>query len=103
MENYPHLSAALAKSLEQWRLKQRLSKAALADLAGVQRNYLNEVLTEKKKPTLNFIFLLCKALHVHPVTFITSVTDEMSRMREASRSEKSPEELANAFFPARHL
>ena len=101
MEDYPYLAHALAEVLEEYRTRRRLSKSALADLAHIQRNYLLDLLAARKKPTLNAVFLLCRALHVHPSVFVRDLTKIMQQEKAEEFSQIatiSDDDLANDFF-----
>ncbi len=82
MEKYPYLAEAISEVVEMIRKKRHLSKSALAELAGVDRNYLLGVIQGKKGPTVNAIFFFCEALHVHPANFMQLVADAVGRKRE---------------------
>ena len=78
MRVYPGLSEAVAEVIEILRKERKMTKTALADFAGIERCYLLDILNGKKKPTLNIIFSICDALHIHPNQFINLVTNKMN-------------------------
>ena len=83
MKIHPHLSEAIAKTIEMIREERKMSKTSLADFADIERCYLLDILKGRKRPTLNAIFSLCEALQVHPVEFIRMVTDVMEKMKKS--------------------
>ena len=82
MENYPYLSESIANVLEIIRKERGMSKTALADFAGTRRSYILEIVKGQKKPTVNIIFHLCKALHISPVDFFRRVEEEMEKRKK---------------------
>ena len=55
-----------ADRLKQLRLKRKLSQEGLAELAGMNRNYVGEVERGKRNPCLYNIVKLAEVLRVHP-------------------------------------
>jgi len=82
MREYPYLSDAIARILEQHRLERGMSKSALADFAALQRKYLFEIEQGVKKPTVNAIFSLCEALQVAPDEFFRQVVNRMKELQQ---------------------
>jgi len=82
MREYPYLSDAIARILEQHRLERGMSKSALADFAALQRKYLCEIDQGVKKPTVNAIFSLCEALQVAPDEFFRQVVNRMKELQQ---------------------
>ncbi len=54
------------KRVRELRTKAGLSQEALADLAGIHRNYLGETERGKRNISLRNILKLAEALKVHP-------------------------------------
>ena len=63
----------IGKELRKARLKAGLSQEELADKAGVHRTYVSLLERDRRSPTLDVFFRLCKALGVRPTTFIARV------------------------------
>jgi transcriptional regulator with XRE-family HTH domain len=56
--------------LRRLREKAGLSQEQLADRAGVHRTYVSLLERNKKSPTLDVFFRLCKALQIAPSRFL---------------------------------
>lgn len=62
---------AFGKRLRELRLKAGLSQEALADLAGIHRNYLGETERGLRNVSLRNIVKIAAALKVHPTKLFT--------------------------------
>jgi len=54
-------------------VKAGLTQEELADRAGVHRTYVSLLERDRKSPTMEVLFRLCKALHIAPSKFIARV------------------------------
>lgn len=59
--------------LRKLREKAGLSQEQLAEQAGVHRTYVSLLERNKKSPTLEVLFRLCRALHVPAAKLIARV------------------------------
>jgi transcriptional regulator with XRE-family HTH domain len=59
------------KRLRELRVKAGLSQEALADLAGIHRNYLGETERGLRNVSLRNILKIAAALNVHPAKLFT--------------------------------
>ena len=73
MDDYPKLNQAIAHILTSLRTSRQLSKKKLAELSGVERVYLIQLEKGVKRPTVNTLFILAKALGVKPSEFIRMI------------------------------
>lgn len=64
------LRRIVARNLKRLRLERGLSQEELADLAGLNRNYIGMVERRENAPTVDTLEALAKALVVEPVTFL---------------------------------
>ncbi|MDE5831377.1 MAG: helix-turn-helix domain-containing protein [Desulfovibrio sp.] len=79
MDDYPFLIEAIATTLERLRTDAGLSKRKLAAMSGIDRVYLLQVEQGKYRPTINFFFLLAKALGISA----TDLVNEVERTQRA--------------------
>ena len=64
--------------LQKMRLKVGLTQEELASKAKVDRTYISMLEHDKKSPTLDMMFRLCKALGVKASMVIARVEKQMS-------------------------
>ncbi|MBD5608487.1 MAG: helix-turn-helix transcriptional regulator [Desulfovibrio sp.] len=76
MEDYPFLVEAVARTLEKLRVDAGLSKRKLAMLSGIDRVYLLQVEQGKYRPTINFLFLLARALGMSATDLLNQIEIE---------------------------
>jgi len=69
----------LGEELRKARLKAGLSQESLADKSGLHRTYISLLERNKKSPTLETLFHICKALGISAAGLIKKV--------EAARNE----------------
>ncbi len=67
------LRIMLGEELRKARLKAGLSQESLADQAGLHRTYISLLERNKKSPTLETLFSICKALNVSAAGLIKKV------------------------------
>ncbi len=85
MEDYPFLVEAVACVLTRIREDAGLSKRKLSILSHIDRVYLLQVEQGKYRPTLNFIFLLAKALAIPASELVMLIEREQRKLcRESS-------------------
>ncbi len=63
----------LGKELKQVREASGMSQESLAFEAGVHRTYVSLLERDKKSPTLNVLFRICKALEISAAELIARV------------------------------
>ena len=80
MDDYPKLNQAIAHILTSLRTSRQLSKKKLAELSGVERVYLIQLEKGVKRPTVNTLFILAKALGVKPSEFIRMIEELLSKL-----------------------
>lgn len=60
----------IGKKIEACRKSKGMTQAALAEKAGIDRTYINNVEAGRKVPKLNTISRIANALGVHPITLL---------------------------------
>lgn len=68
-----NLEAALAIVLRKRRTEYGLSQEELAYMCDVDRTYISLLERQKRKPTLNVLFKICKTLEIQPSDFIKEI------------------------------
>lgn len=68
------------QELRNARLQARLTQEALAFKADLHPTYISMLENDKKSPTLDVIFRLCRALKVQPHVLIRRVEEEMENL-----------------------
>jgi transcriptional regulator with XRE-family HTH domain len=71
------LENALAITLKNRRIKCGLSQEDLAHKCNIDRTYISMIECEKRNPTLNTIFKICKSLNIKASDFISSIEKTM--------------------------
>ena len=66
MENYPHLSRAIARVLSRRRAELSMSKKKLSEEAMIARVHITHLEEGIKSPSMNAVFYLCDALGLNP-------------------------------------
>jgi transcriptional regulator with XRE-family HTH domain len=61
--------------LKNMRERAGLSQKELAGAAGISRVYLWQLESDKKSPTLDVFFTVCKALRVSPALLVRKIED----------------------------
>jgi transcriptional regulator with XRE-family HTH domain len=76
---YIRLSAAIDAKVEASDPSKRKSKSAISVEAGLAKNFVSQLLTDKKAPSIDNFIALCNALDVSPTYILTGapVTKEM--------------------------
>ncbi len=69
----PYSYSMLGKELKRVREAAGMSQERLAFEAGVHRTYISLLERDKKSPTLNVLFRICKALRVSAAELIARV------------------------------
>lgn len=64
------LRRIVARNLKRLRRERGLSQEELADLAGLNRNYIGMVERQENAPTVDTLEALAKALHVDAVKLV---------------------------------
>lgn len=81
MEDYPLLNQALARVLKAKREKLNLSKRKLAEAARLERVYLIQLEKGEKRPTVNALFFLSRALGMKASEMLAAVEMEIERIK----------------------
>lgn len=82
MQDYPFLTQALARTIKRLREDAGLSKRKLAERSGIDRVYLLQVEQAKYRPTMNFVFLLSRALRIQPSKVVAMIEKEQKAMQK---------------------
>lgn len=85
MNEYPHLSQALGKTIERFRKNRKMTKSALAEFAWLERHYLREIELGVKKPSLNAVYSICRALRVAPSEFFQALEAERQKLEARAK------------------
>ena len=72
------ISAQVAKTLRQERLRRKLSLAAVAAKAGVSYQMVGYVEQEKRNPTLDTLLRICSALDLDLATIIRRASRQVA-------------------------
>lgn len=59
--------------MKEARLAAEMTQEELSHAAGVDRSYLSQLERDLKSPTIQMLFLLCRALHVRPSALIAQL------------------------------
>ncbi len=62
------LGEVVAKNLRRARKERGLSQEALADLVGINRNYVGMIERRENSPTVDMVERLARALEIEPST-----------------------------------
>lgn len=60
----------IGEKIKAFRKSKGMTQAALAEKAGIDRTYINNVEAGRKVPKLNAISRIANALDVHPITLL---------------------------------
>ncbi|MCI1968952.1 helix-turn-helix domain-containing protein [Clostridium luticellarii] len=71
------LENALAVTLKNRRIKCGLSQEDLARKCNIDRTYISMIECQKRNPTLNIIFKICKSLDIKTSDFILNIEKAM--------------------------
>jgi transcriptional regulator with XRE-family HTH domain len=64
------LRAVVARNLRVLRKQKGFTQEELADLAGINRNYIGQIEREEKSPTIDMIERLSTAMETKPIDFL---------------------------------
>jgi transcriptional regulator with XRE-family HTH domain len=64
------LRAMVARNLRVLRKQKGFTQEELADLAGINRNYIGQIEREEKSPTIDMIERLSTAMEIKPIDFL---------------------------------
>lgn len=82
MQDYPGLKAAIASTLQRLREERALSKRQMAQKALLERVYLIQLEKGQKRPSVNALFYICKALNIRPSEILKMIEDELNIRHE---------------------
>lgn len=82
MEDYPYLTPAISRVLTRLREAAGLSKRKLSMLSGIDRVYILQIEQGKYRPTVNFMFLIARALGISPGALFSLVEKEQRALEE---------------------
>lgn len=72
-----NIGPSFGKSLRASRRSARLSQENLATIAHLDRSYISLLERGHRKPSLECVLVLAKALNVNPVKFVNDVVKEL--------------------------
>jgi transcriptional regulator with XRE-family HTH domain len=78
----------LAEVLKEAREKAGMSQEQLAFQAGVDRSYVSQLENDKKSPTVQMLFRLCRALKASPTAVIGRLERRLLRQTQPGRQAK---------------
>ncbi|MGG5791094.1 helix-turn-helix domain-containing protein [Bacillus nitratireducens] len=64
--------------LQEYRLNSKMSQEELAFNSGLDRTYISLLERGKRKPTINTLFALARALKVNPSQLIKKLEEKLS-------------------------
>ncbi|QWG76921.1 MULTISPECIES: helix-turn-helix domain-containing protein [Bacillus cereus group] len=64
--------------LQEYRLNSKMSQEELAFNSGLDRTYISLLERGKRKPTINTLFALARALKVNPSQLIEELEEKLS-------------------------
>ncbi|MCE5278849.1 MAG: helix-turn-helix transcriptional regulator [Planctomycetaceae bacterium] len=70
---------SLGQQLRKARLSAGMTQEALAGNAGVSREYISLLESDKKSPTVNMLLRLCAAMNVRAWILLRRVQDSQTR------------------------
>lgn len=82
-----NIGPSFGKSLRASRRSARLSQENLAIIAQLDRSYISLLERGHRKPSLECMLVLAKALNVNPVKFINDVVKELEGLNCTPESE----------------
>ena len=82
-----NIGPAFGKSLRSSRRSARLSQEALALAAKLDRSYISLLERGQRKPSLECVLVLAKALNVNPVKFVNDVVKDLEDLSHQAASE----------------
>jgi transcriptional regulator with XRE-family HTH domain len=74
----------LGQILREAREKAGLSQEQLAFRAGVDRTYISQLENDKKSPTVQTLFRICRAMKESPGKVITRLEKQLARQTQAA-------------------
>jgi len=66
----------IGQEIRNVRIKAGLSQEKLASMANVHRTYISLLERNKKSPTLEVFFRICRALRVSPSKLLSKIENE---------------------------
>lgn len=79
MQDYPGLKDALASTLRKLRESRNLSKRQMAQKALLERVYLIQLEKGQKRPSVNALFHIARALEIRPSQMLAMIEDELGK------------------------
>ncbi|MED1057897.1 helix-turn-helix transcriptional regulator [Bacillus mycoides] len=67
--------------LQEYRLNSKMSQEELAFDSGLDRTYISLLERGKRKPTINTLFALSKALKINPSQLIKELEEKLSNQK----------------------
>ncbi|MGG5787510.1 helix-turn-helix transcriptional regulator [Bacillus cereus] len=67
--------------LQEYRLNSKMSQEELAFNSGLDRTYISLLERGKRKPTINTLFALSKALKINPSQLIKELEEKLSNQK----------------------
>jgi transcriptional regulator with XRE-family HTH domain len=64
------LRAVVARNVRVLRKQKGFTQEELADLAGLNRNYVGQIEREEKSPTVDVLEKLCEAMKLRPTELL---------------------------------
>ena len=78
---------AFGQALRYWRMHHRWTQTALAQVAGMDRNYISLIELGRSSPSIRMVFRLCNALGVQPSELLR---DAERRLAEVPNPDAPP-------------
>ena len=90
MQDYPGLKDALARTLRKLREDRNLSKRQMAQKALLERVYLIQLEKGQKRPSVNALFHIARALEIRPSQMLAMIEDELGKIRNDGPTANPP-------------
>lgn len=87
MKDYPFLTEVISNVISMLREGAGLSKRKLSLLSGIDRVYILQIEQGKYRPTMNFMFLLARALGISPTRMIYLIEKEQKMLEDKTTNQ----------------
>lgn len=103
MKDTPYLLESIGITIERLRLKQNLTKTALASFSDIQDCYLRGIIKGNRNPTIVTIYSICEALGVSPLEFFRRVEEEIEHRQKTRQEIVNPSKTGVSTMPTKEL